>query len=464
MAVDDKIQHGHDFGPVDQNTNEQTIEERNFDLELSDHLRDLSLPSGSLVLMILEHHTDWFKLEKVVQQFECLSCCFGTNREPKDLEQHLKSLEPSVIILSNQLALKRFEVLINSISQSSVLLFVDLSLPEIDRELGSKNDLTNSNLAGNSKSSEARWLEIDFVRQDSMPVVMRSQHNLQVQLDNLCLLLPKKRGLRILNLLPIGSEAAKAFKQLESKFEWKQIFLTVSKKQSILEMLRREEPDLLLADQDTWLDLVNEIFAKRSEASESNNRKTGFFQKLKLAHKRAIYRLLGSRRLGSPVRDPLAILGGLFCTFALLPLRMLAELFVFSSLKKHVGVTVKMGICFSPLDTQADLSALALIDLKTLKIFGRSELGPLVSYGQNNFGKLGDRGFLAKGLDYSHSEDQGSLLLRSEQIMQGYYKKPLKTRELIDTQHWFDTGLRLSVDKERRIRETKQPSKPHTID
>lgn len=77
--------------------------------------------------------------------------------------------------------------------------------------------------------------------------------------------------------------------------------------------------------------------------------------------------------------------------------------------------------------------------------YGMTECGPLISYAASDIHKLGASGKAVDTLDVKiDSADPvntvGEILLKGENVMDGYYKNEKATSEMIDKQGWLHTG------------------------
>ncbi|MCU0471732.1 MAG: AMP-binding protein [Bacteroidales bacterium] len=88
--------------------------------------------------------------------------------------------------------------------------------------------------------------------------------------------------------------------------------------------------------------------------------------------------------------------------------------------------------------------------------YGMTECGPLISYASWDTTKLGASGravdTLEVTIDSSDPQKQmGEIILRGENVMNGYYKNEKATREMIDDKGWMHTGDLGLIDKEGNI-------------
>lgn len=88
--------------------------------------------------------------------------------------------------------------------------------------------------------------------------------------------------------------------------------------------------------------------------------------------------------------------------------------------------------------------------------YGMTECGPLISYASWDTTKLGASGrpvdTLEVKIDSSDPENElGEIILRGENVMQGYYKNEKATREIIDKDGWMHTGDLGVMDRDGNI-------------
>ena len=88
--------------------------------------------------------------------------------------------------------------------------------------------------------------------------------------------------------------------------------------------------------------------------------------------------------------------------------------------------------------------------------YGMTECGPLISYASWDTTKLGASGRPVDTLEVTiDSPDpqkiMGEIILRGENVMDGYYKNEKATREIIDEKGWMHTGDLGVIDKEGNI-------------
>jgi long-chain acyl-CoA synthetase len=79
------------------------------------------------------------------------------------------------------------------------------------------------------------------------------------------------------------------------------------------------------------------------------------------------------------------------------------------------------------------------LKIRIMEGYGLSETSPLVSVNPSNLLKYGTVGLPIKGVEVK-IDDEGEILVRGPNVMQGYYNKPADTAEAIDKDGWLHSG------------------------
>jgi long-chain acyl-CoA synthetase len=79
------------------------------------------------------------------------------------------------------------------------------------------------------------------------------------------------------------------------------------------------------------------------------------------------------------------------------------------------------------------------LKIRIMEGYGLSETSPLVSVNPSNLLKYGTVGLPIKGVEVK-IDDEGEILVRGPNVMQGYYNKPADTAGAIDKDGWLHTG------------------------
>ena len=133
----------------------------------------------------------------------------------------------------------------------------------------------------------------------------------------------------------------------------------------------------------------------------------------------------------------------------LFPLKKLGDVLVFKSLKEKLGGRFVAGVCGGgALPPYVD-SFFQAAGIKLLEGYGLTETAPVLAVRKQNVPVPGTVGPLLDDIEYKVvTEDgqevgpghRGTLYVRSEQVMEGYYKKPEETGKVLSEDGWLNTG------------------------
>jgi long-chain acyl-CoA synthetase len=118
----------------------------------------------------------------------------------------------------------------------------------------------------------------------------------------------------------------------------------------------------------------------------------------------------------------------------------IADMFVFRKIRSRLGLE-RLKFFFSggaslPHSTAEFFCALKI---SIMEGYGLSETSPLVTVNPSNLLKYGTVGLPIKNVEVK-IDDEGEILVRGPNVMQGYYNKPADTAEAIDKDDWLHTG------------------------
>ncbi|PSQ97318.1 MAG: long-chain fatty acid--CoA ligase [Bacteroidetes bacterium SW_9_63_38] len=119
--------------------------------------------------------------------------------------------------------------------------------------------------------------------------------------------------------------------------------------------------------------------------------------------------------------------------------RAVADRLVFKKWRASLGGRVKW-IVVGGAALQPDLAnTLAAAGIPTIQGYGLTETSPVIAFTRPQRTKPGTVGEPIPGVEVRIADD-GEILTRGPHVMQGYYKRPDKTDEVLTEEGWFHTG------------------------
>ena len=117
-----------------------------------------------------------------------------------------------------------------------------------------------------------------------------------------------------------------------------------------------------------------------------------------------------------------------------------ADKLVYSKLREKLGLTRVKVVSVGGAALRTDLAnAFSAFGITTTQGYGLTETSPVLTNNTPRANRAGTVGQPIAGVEIAIAED-GEILARGPNIMEGYYKAPDKTAEVIDDDGWFHTG------------------------
>ncbi|MFP4527459.1 MAG: AMP-dependent synthetase/ligase [Candidatus Kapaibacterium sp.] len=131
----------------------------------------------------------------------------------------------------------------------------------------------------------------------------------------------------------------------------------------------------------------------------------------------------------------------------------LADKLVFRKIRNKIDPNLRMFVSGgAPLPVEVGRFFFA-IGITVLEGYGLTEASPVVTLNRPDNIELGSIGLALNGVEVKLAED-GELLARGPNIMKGYWKDPIATQEVIDSEGWLHTGDIVQLTERRNIKIT----------
>jgi long-chain acyl-CoA synthetase len=119
--------------------------------------------------------------------------------------------------------------------------------------------------------------------------------------------------------------------------------------------------------------------------------------------------------------------------------RALAEKLVFSKIRARVGGRLRLFVSGGAPLAKEIAEFFGSAGFYILEGYGLTETSPIISVNRPREIKPGSVGLPLDGVEVRIADD-GEILVKGPNVMQGYFKKPADTAELIDSSGWLHTG------------------------
>lgn len=130
-----------------------------------------------------------------------------------------------------------------------------------------------------------------------------------------------------------------------------------------------------------------------------------------------------------------------------IPSRFLKKL-MFRKIHKNFGGKFKGFISGgAPLDIDV-YKFFETIGIRIYEGYGLSEASPVVSMSTDGAIRAGSVGRAIPGVQVKTDEETGELLVKGDNVMNGYYNQPELTKDVIDEDGWLHTGDIAKIDKD----------------
>ncbi len=215
-----------------------------------------------------------------------------------------------------------------------------------------------------------------------------------------------------------------------------------------------------------WEGVYSAIHRKIKQSSVVKRTIFTFAHKIGKRHAIATHMVKGTLTDYSPAskkqkRKSLVFLQGLIPYLFLMPLRFILDILVFKKIRALLGEKFLAGVSGGgALPSHVDWFFQAA-NITVIEGYGLTEAAPILSVRNQKRPEANSIGKILRGVEYKVLDKQGQPLsygekgilhVRSPQIMKGYYKNPISTKEVLNADGWLNTGDLVVIAKTGEIK------------
>ncbi|HEY9627194.1 MAG TPA: AMP-binding protein [Coleofasciculaceae cyanobacterium] len=276
--------------------------------------------------------------------------------------------------------------------------------------------------------------------------VMLSHGNLLAQVTAARQVLRPQPGERVLSILPIWHSYERSFENIIFSYGCTQIYTNV---RYVKSDLKAYKPHYMVAVPRLWESIYEGIQKLFREQPARKQKLINFLfqQSQRYIEARRVAQGLNLKNLNpSPLERSLATLQAA----ALLPLHLLGKKLVYQQVREGMGGSIKYLVSGGGSIADYLEDFFEIVDVQLLGGYGLTETSPItnVRRPQRNLRGADGQPFGDAEIQIVDPESrqplpigqQGLVLIRGSQVMQGYYNNPTATQKAIDPQGWFDSG------------------------
>jgi long-chain acyl-CoA synthetase len=411
-------------------------------------LRSLGIQFGEKVALIADNSPRWLIADQGILAIGAANATRSSQAERSELLYIIEHSDSVAIVVENLATLKKLEPEIHTGQVKQIILLSDETPPEgafnfqqlLTR--GSSIDLGNVDI----KRDTLATLIYTSGTTAKPKGVMLTHGNFLFEVEAAQSVLKLNVNEKVLNILPTWHSYERTFEYFAFSQGCTEIYTNL---RMIKKDLKEQKPHYMVAVPRLWESIYEGVQKNFRDQPANKQRLVNFF--FKVSHKyivaKRIFQGLNVENLYPSLVDKLVALPSVL---ALWGLHKLGDKLVYQKVREATGGQLKYVVSGGGSIAEHLEDFYEIVGIEILGGYGLTETAPITHVRCPNRNIRGGDGqpvlnTETRIVDMSTRADvpvgqQGLVLIRGPQVMQGYYKNPEATAKAIDPQGWFDTG------------------------
>ncbi|NJO79208.1 MAG: long-chain fatty acid--CoA ligase [Cyanobacteria bacterium RM1_2_2] len=415
-------------------------------------LQALGVQEGEKIAQFADNSPRWLIADQGTMTIGVINAVRGSQADAEELAFILENSDSVGLIAEDLDTLKKVSERLHGLPIRFVVLLSDQSPPELE-------GIKTLNFAQVMDLGKSHTLQPAHPSRDSLATlmytsgtsgkpkgVMLSHHNLLSQVVGAYGVAQPKPGERVLSILPIWHCYERTFEYFVLAYGSTQIYTNI---RYVKKDIKTFKPHYMVGVPRLWESIYEGIQKQLREQPESKQKIARFFLQQS-------ERYIKARRIAQGVclenLNPSAMerfVAGLQAML-LAPVHQIGDRLVYRKIREGVGGEIIFLVSGGGSIAEHLEDFFEIVGITILGGYGLTETSPITHVRRPNRNIRG-----GDGQPLRHTETrivdletqrplppgkQGVVMIRGDQVMQGYYKNPEATRKAIDPNGWFDTG------------------------
>ena len=411
-------------------------------------LRSLGIQFGDKVALIADNSPRWLIADQGILAIGAANATRSSQADRSELLYIIEHSDSVAIVVENLATLQKLEPELHNLPVRQIILLSDETPPEGAHNFqqllaaGSSKDLGNPPIQRDTLATLI-YTSGTTARPKG---VMLTHGNFLYEVASAQTVLTLKVGERVLSILPTWHSYERTFEYFIFSQGCTQIYTNL---RTIKKDLKEHKPHYMVAVPRLWESIYEGVQKQFRDQPANKQKLVNFFlsnsQKYIVA-KRTVQALDVENlhpSLGQKLQASLTVA-------ALWVIHKLGHLLVYKKIREATGGNFKYVVSGGGSIAEHLEDFYEIVGIEILGGYGLTETSPITHVRRPDRNIRGGDGQpfpqtetrivdLATRNDLTFDQ-QGLVLIRGPQVMQGYYKNPEATAKAIDPQGWFDTG------------------------